>query len=398
MAPDGNTSFYRPQAAIPVLSQVILKIAQRCNLDCTYCYVYNRGDESWRSRPPVIGDRVLVKLAERIDQHCEKHGLASFTIELHGGEPLLVGKRRMQQLIDLLRDRCSTRLRFEMQTNGLLLDREWVELLAENEIGFGISLDGPAAYADRTRIMRSDGSGSTSRLLKIISEQRAMGPEFDIWFGGALCVVDPTIDGAALVDWFVEQGITSFDFLLPNGNRINPPQGWSGVEPYRKFLISAFDRWYMLGTAAPRIRKFELMLGGMMGGPIFLDSLGGDLRLLCVVESDGTIGVSDVARICGGEFSHDVLSVFDHALEDHIGRYRILDIQQPCSTCIHCPHLSSCGGGYLPHRFDGRGFDNPSLYCEALYSLAERMAEVLQRDLPPRLLQLDARCGMRAGG
>ncbi len=26
-----------------VLDWVILKIAQRCNLDCTYCYVYNRG-------------------------------------------------------------------------------------------------------------------------------------------------------------------------------------------------------------------------------------------------------------------------------------------------------------------------------------------------------------------
>ena len=24
---------------------VILKVVQTCNLNCTYCYVYNRGDE-----------------------------------------------------------------------------------------------------------------------------------------------------------------------------------------------------------------------------------------------------------------------------------------------------------------------------------------------------------------
>ena len=378
---------FRPPPANPVLGQVILKIAQRCNLDCTYCYVYNRGDDSWRTRPAIIGDRVLARLAERIDEHCEKHGLASFTIELHGGEPLLVGKRRMQQLIDLLRQRCRTRLRFEMQTNGLLLDREWVDLLARNEVGFGISLDGPAVFADQTRIMRGDGAGSTTRLLEIIKEQRAAGPTFDEWFGGALCVVNPAIDGAALVDWFVSQEIGSFDFLLPNGNRANPPQGWVGVEPYVRFLTSAFDRWYALGGSAPQIRKFELMLGAMMGGPVFLDSLGGDLRLLCVVESDGTIGVSDVTRICGGEFSRDVLNIFDHALEDHVSRYRVLEIQQPCATCLQCPYLSSCGGGYLPHRFDGTSFDNPSLYCEALYALADRMAAVLERDLPPRLLR-----------
>jgi uncharacterized protein len=375
----------RPSPVTAVLGQVILKVVQRCNLDCTYCYVYSRGDNSWKTRPPVISDAVLEKLAERIAEHCERHDLRSFTIEIHGGEPLLIGKRRMQRLIDTLRGRCPYNLRFEMQTNGLLLDREWIELFVRNQVSFGISLDGPPELADKFRIMRADGSGSTQALLEIIKRLRSDGPMFDERFGGALCVINPDADGAAMVDWFVNNGFDSFDFLLPNGNRVNPPQNWVGPAPYRRFLLSAFERWYSLGVKAPQVRKFETMLGGLMGGNVFLDSLGGDLRLLCVVESDGSIGVSDVARICGGHYSRDLINIFDHPLDAHIAQYRIMEIQQVCRTCRECPFLASCGGGYLPHRYDGGGFNNPSIYCDALYALSARMAQALRDDLPAHL-------------
>ena len=369
-----------------VLTQVILKVVQRCNLDCTYCYVYNRGDESWKTRPPIVSERVLTKLAERIDEHARRHALTSFTVELHGGEPLLLGKRGMEALVELLRSRVeSTRLRFTLQTNGLLLDAEWLELFARHGVSFGISLDGPPELADRARVMRRGRGGSTAPLLAVIDRLRRAGPLFDELLGGCLCVVNPDADGGELVDWFVAHGFEAVDFLLPDGTWLNPPQGWTGPAPYRRFLLSAFERWYSLGTKAPRIRKFELMMSGLLGGKVLLDSLGGDLRLLCVVESDGSIGVSDVLRICGGEYASDVLNVFAHPLDAHISRYRIAEIQRVCATCRACPHLASCGGGYLPHRFNGLHFDNPSIYCDALYALSERMMQALRADLPPRL-------------
>jgi uncharacterized protein len=381
----------RRRAADVCVDNVILKIAQRCNLDCTYCYVYNRGDHSWRDRPPIIADGVLRQLAQRIVEHCERHAMRSFTVELHGGEPLLVGKRRMQSLIDILRGDCAPiHLRLTMQTNGTLLDREWIDLFARNGLSFGVSVDGPPEFADRRRVMRDGSGGSTQRLLRILADLRASSPAFEDVFGGCLCVVNPDCDGAAVVDWFVEQGFSAFDFLLPDGNRVNVPQGWTGVEPYTRFLLSAFDRWFELGDASPTIRKFELMMMGLMGAEVPLDALGGDLRRLCVVESDGSIGVNDVARICGGEYSHDVLNIFDNALDEHVTRYRIAEVQRVCGTCQRCPHLASCGGGYLPHRFDGQGFDNPSLYCDALYALSERMTHALRAQLPSQVWVPDA--------
>src|SRR3954447_1105962 len=74
------------------LAWVVLKVAQRCNLNCTYCYVYNRGDDSWRARPKFISEDIIRQLATRIRQHCARYSCSLFTVELHGGEPLLLGK------------------------------------------------------------------------------------------------------------------------------------------------------------------------------------------------------------------------------------------------------------------------------------------------------------------
>ncbi|WP_133678315.1 radical SAM protein [Paludibacterium purpuratum] len=370
----------------PALDWIVLKVAQRCNLNCTYCYVYNRGDDSWKSRPALISDVVVAKLAERIVAHCAQYGLDAFVVELHGGEPLLLGKKRMQRLIDMLRQRCApVRLRLILQTNGLLLDPEWLELFDRNGISFGISLDGPPEVADRFRIMRN-GQGSTQKLLDKIRALRAAGPDFNRLMGSILCVVNPDLDGGKLVHWFVDNGFDAFEFLLPDGNYVNYPQGWRGVEPYRRFLLEAFEAWYAMGSAAPQIRLFEMMMMGFMGIKSPLDALGGDLRRLCVVESDGSIGVSDVVRICRGEYANDKLDIFQHPLDLHASVYRLAQIQQPCAQCQACPHFASCGGGYLPHRFDGAGFDHPSIYCHALYALSERMLSVIRRDLPPTLL------------
>jgi uncharacterized protein len=124
---------------------------------------------------------------------------------------------------------------------------------------------------------------------------------------------------------------------------------------------------------------------GLLGVKPELDSLGGDLSRLCVVESDGSIGVSDVARICP-PLSTDVLDVFESPLDAHASAYQVADIQEISDTCKRCRYRMPCGGGYLPHRFDGSSFRNPSLYCAALYSLADTMFDVLRADLPAKLV------------
>jgi uncharacterized protein len=189
----------RARAEIPDLREerimtqvrfIVFKIAQRCNLNCSYCYIYNRGDDSWRRRPAIVSDEVVEALGHRIAAHCEKHSLRRMTIALHGGEPLLVGKQRMQSIFDGLRA-CAPQVELDIgvQTNGLLLDRGWLELFARNRVPIGISLDGPASINDRFRV-HHDGRGTTAELLARLAELRSQGPQFDKLLGGVLCVIN----------------------------------------------------------------------------------------------------------------------------------------------------------------------------------------------------------------
>src|SRR6202012_3287614 len=111
------------------LTSFSLKIASRCNLNCVYCYVYNKGDFSWKTRPPVMPEDVFCAAIDRIHEYCRRHGRDRITLVFHGGEPTLVG-------IATLRRWCKYTLKklvgitpiFSIQTNGTLLTDGWAEL------------------------------------------------------------------------------------------------------------------------------------------------------------------------------------------------------------------------------------------------------------------------------
>ncbi|MCE8420979.1 radical SAM protein [Rhodovulum sulfidophilum] len=367
------------------LRWIILKIHQRCNLNCSYCYVYNRGDDSWKSRPKQMGDAVIDRVCHLIVDHCATYAIDEFVIELHGGEPLLVGKSRLIEIMDRIRGTCAPLpIKFLLQTNGTLLDQEWCDIFAEYGVAVGVSVDGPAEFADLKRFYL-DGRGSTDEVLRRLSSVKSH-PDRPFTHG-CLAVIDPTIPGNRMIDWLVENDILYADLLLPLGNRANPPDGWIGPEPYTAYMLDAFERWWALDGDAPHIRIFEMMIRAHLGHKPELDALGGDLGALCVVETNGAIGISDVISVCGGYDGTDLINVWDTKLDQHVDKLDVDLVQDPCITCKSCPEFSACNGGYLPHRWDGTGFDNTSLYCETLFALSARIREAIASALPANMIK-----------
>src|SRR5271165_2651956 len=72
------------------IDTVLIKTASRCNLNCTYCYVYNLGDDGWRSQPRRMSPDVLSAVVDHVGElsHAQSRPLS---VVLHGGEPLLLG-------------------------------------------------------------------------------------------------------------------------------------------------------------------------------------------------------------------------------------------------------------------------------------------------------------------
>src|SRR5579871_5479542 len=104
----------------PHCELVVVKVAERCNLNCSYCYMFNGGDVSYRRRPALMSVATADSLVTRVAAHCRRHDLSRFAFVLHGGEPLLARPPFYRHLVDAARRTlpAGVAITFALQTNG----------------------------------------------------------------------------------------------------------------------------------------------------------------------------------------------------------------------------------------------------------------------------------------
>jgi uncharacterized protein len=359
--------------------QFILKIHSRCNLSCSYCYVYEMADQAWRELPRLMSPAITEMVAKRIDEHAQGHHLSSVDVILHGGEPLLAGTRWLTELTGLLRAQISARVNITVQTNGTLLSRPMLETLAELGIRVGVSLDGDAEATGRHRLYPSGRNSYDD----VADGLHLLGSaEFREIYGGILCAVDVSNDPVATYESLLEFDPPALDLLLPHANWSSPPPG-SG---YADWLIAIFERWYSAPVQETRIRLFTELIQLILGGPGAVESLGLRPATLIVVDTDGTIkqldSLSSAYPGAADTGLHVLTGTFDAALDHPTTVARQIGADALSDQCRACPVMETCGGGLYPHRYRaGEGFRNPSVYCADLKRLITHVRKRVIGDL-----------------
>jgi uncharacterized protein len=359
--------------------QFILKVHSRCNLSCSYCYVYEMTDQSWRQLPRRMSPAITETAARRIGEHVRAHNLPGVDVILHGGEPLLAGATWITELTSLLRTEIAAPVTFTVQTNGTLLGRPMLETLRELGIRVGVSLDGDAEATGRYRLYPSGHNSHddvADGLLLLGS------PEFSDIYGGILCVVDVRNDPVSTYESLLEFRPPALDLLLPHANWDSPPLG-SG---YADWLIEVFERWYSAPVQETQIRLFTELIQLILGGCAAVEVLGLQPETLIVVDTDGSIkqldSLSSAYPGAADTGLHILTSSFDAALDHPTTVARQLGADALAAQCRACPVMEICGGGLYPHRYRaGEGFRNPSVYCADLLRLITYVRERVIRDL-----------------
>ncbi|MFE6548854.1 FxsB family cyclophane-forming radical SAM/SPASM peptide maturase [Streptomyces sp. NPDC057746] len=363
----------------PALQQLVLKVHSRCDLACDHCYVYEHADQSWSRRPKIISQDTVEQVAHSLATYAKERELATVSVILHGGEPLLAGPLRLHGICEALTTALApvTSLDLRIHTNGVQLGPRHLEVFREFDVKVGISLDGDRAANDRHRLDRR-GRSSYDRVLRAVELLRT--PENRHLFAGLLCTVDVENDPVAVHDALTALQPPRIDYLLPHSTWDNPPPRADGSPtPYADWLLAVFDRWEQQGRKVP-VRIFESVLSTLGGGPSLTEALGLAPSDLAVVETDGTFEQADSLKTAydgAAETGYDVLQHSFAELADHPGvRKRQLGIDGVSDTCRACPVVESCGGGLYAHRYSSsRGFDNPSVFCEDLRALIEGVTE-----------------------
>ena len=385
--PDLSAAGWRPTP----FRDVVLKVHQRCNLACDYCYVYTMADQSWRERPRMMARTTWLAAADRMAEHAVTHGLPAMRLVLHGGEPLLAGADRLAALVGDFRaalpNACELDVR--IQTNGVLLDVPTLERLRESGVSVGVSLDGTAADNDRHRRLPGGGGSfaAVDRALRLLGSV-----PYRSSFAGMLCTVDPATDPLACYDALLEYAPPLLDFLLPHANWSAPPDRdpRGGPTPHGDWLVTVFDRWYDAPHQETRVRLFEDIIALALGGSGHSEQIGLSPVAVVVVESDGAIEQVDSLKSTYPGACDTGLTVHADPLDaalSHPGVVaRQIGLQALSDTCRRCPVHAVCGGGHYAHRYvAGEGFRNPTVYCADMKRLIRHIVGRVNADLRSRL-------------
>lgn len=373
---------------IPI-DTVLIKAASRCNINCRYCYVYNMGDTSWATLPKQMSRATIAATARSLGElsHDQQR---RFAVVLHGGEPLLLGYENLVFLLATLRKALPFEYPVSIQTNGMLMTQDILDVCSDFRASLAISIDGPRYVHDRHRVGHQ-GEGTYDSVLQGIERLRKH-PDTDFLYAGLLAVIDPTSDPHVIYDFFKTLDAPSVDFLYRDGNHSRLPYG------KKSFYSTEYGRWlanlldlYLADTNPIPIRLLDDMIKLVLGGAGSKEGMGSTMFGIVIIDTDGTVTKNDTLKsaFMGADRFARHWSVHTHRLTEvanssEFAMYHAL--QRPtAATCLSCPQLGVCGGGMPVHRWrDDNGYDNPSVYCAdqllLIAHIRNRLAALLTLD------------------
>ena len=361
------------------LSQFVMKVHGRCDLSCDHCYVYEHADQSWRTKPRMMSPDIARAAARRVAEHASAHSLPRVRVVVHGGEPLLLGPARMDDLLTRVRTpiEAVTRLSLIVQTNGVRLGPAMCDVFQRHGVRVGVSLDGDRAANDRHRRF-AGGASSFEQVRAALALLRS--PPYRELYAGVLCTVDVRNDPLRVYEALLAERPPQVDFLLPHATWDNAPLRPDGTAtPYANWLSTIHRRW-LADDRPVRIRLFDGLHSTALGGPSGSEQLGTDAVDLVVIETDGGYEQADSVKTAYDGAPATGLSVLTHTVDD-VSRLAPIALRQGgvrnlSAICRTCPVVNQCGGGLYAHRFrTGSGFDNPSVYCADLRVLIDQSNE-----------------------
>jgi uncharacterized protein len=370
------------------------KLAEVCNLACGYCYFFEQNDDSHLSAPPYMSADIIRAAARFLGRGAEDLNIRTISIALHGGEPLMLGKKRFVECCRLFREGIEphAKLNLIVQTNGVLLDREWVELLASVSCRIGVSIDGPQHIHDPARPDKR-GKGSYERVVNALQLLKSCVQEGIIPSFGVLSVISPGISGKEAYTHLISQlGIQRVDFQLPLLHWDTYDE--NTVRHVKDFYKEVIDCWLAADDPSIIIRTLHSMFRP------FLHDAGVEARLNYItdlmegvsIRSNGDVCPDDALPPIAKQFRYTGFNVQRDSLKDFYESSVWKDIRSallnPPDTCKRCEWFGLCGGGPVENRYSfANQFHNKSIYCDLYKSLFGSIREYMRDYISDEVIQ-----------
>lgn len=330
-----------------------------CNLRCRYCYYECPNRANMGVLLSLADVRSILTFFASTAQRKE------VPIIWHGGEPLLPGVDYYKEIVAIENQIAQEKgVCFDnrIQTNGTLINAEWVEFFTKQKFKVGVSIDGPEQVNDSYRVDNS-GNGSFKETLRGITLSQEAGLRV-----GALAVLTNISVGKAreTFEFFINHHIYGFRVkqCYEIDSKTQKPTYFSiDAKQYGNFLIDLFDTWIDNNDDKVRCGPVDDYLRGILGKEI----------RQCVFKRmcHTYIGIWPNGDIFQCEFGGENQAFFGNFNKEPLGK--ILENQKAFwfsqkvkavkSVCAECCWYNICNGGCA--RYDIGLNRKTNVFCTA---------------------------------
>ncbi|NMF99422.2 anaerobic sulfatase maturase [Aromatoleum toluolicum] len=382
-----------------------------CNLDCPYCFYLHKSELLGHPRNARLSDALL---ETHIRQYIEAQTGDEVVFSWQGGEPTVMGLDFFRRVVELQarHRKPGQRIENDLQTNGLLLDDEWVAFLKAHGFVVGLSLDGTRELHDRYRPTKG-GEPTFDRVIAAAGRLAAAEVPFAL-----LCVVNRDVARAPLDVYRALRAVPGtfriqftpcvetrdFKLRAPGLQRdaAMPPLGTPRTRPehplsivtewsvdardYGDFLTTVWREWLAHDFGRLHINVFETAVAQSLGLPAQMCTSGPVCGKAMALEQDGELYACD--HFVYPEFrlgNIRELHEGDLAFSQRQTDFGLAKHDSLPGFCRRCPHLNLCWGECPKNRLlrtpDGEAGLN--YLCEGLQAfyaqVAQDMPEIRRR-------------------
>ncbi|EHD2249681.1 anaerobic sulfatase maturase [Vibrio vulnificus] len=342
----------------------------KCNIDCQYCFYLHKEALLHQKKQPQMSEELLETF---IKSYIASQDGNEIVFSWQGGEPTLLGLDYFRKVVELQKkyQPVGVRIENDLQTNGILLNDEWCQFLAEHQFLVGLSIDGPREIHDKYRRTRS-GKPTFDLVMKSVETLKKYGVKFN-----ALVAVNRhNAQYPREVYRFLTQelGATYLQFtpvVEANGFHTTAPQFWNeqmipvvgselakpghpmsvvtdwSVDPQQwgAFLIATFEEWVNNDLGRVLVNLFETAVAQVMGLPSQLCVTSEFCGKGLAIEHNGDVFSCDhyvypeyqLANIQQHDLSELAMSTRQYT-------FGMAKRESLPSYCLQCPYLQYCWG------------------------------------------------------
>jgi 7,8-dihydro-6-hydroxymethylpterin dimethyltransferase len=218
---------------------ISLEVTQRCNLDCTLCYLSEHSE--------AVHDFPLEEIFRRIDLIFEHYGRDT-DIQISGGDPTLRDHDELEAIVHYIKEKG---MRSSLFTNGILATRALLARLA------GAGMTDVAFHVDLTQERK--GFESELALNAIRSEyiERARGLHLSVFFNTSI-YADNVEDVPMLARFFAQNS----DVVRMASFQMQAQTGRGVLEGTRAQSITQQRVMAMIAEGAGTSLNFDALIGG----------------------------------------------------------------------------------------------------------------------------------------